>query len=199
MHNKSTNTIALIFLTFAFSIACTQAVLANTTGPSSSDKGSGSKLEAVQDHGATVQAITPGPVPADLIVNANGLEWVYASPCLEGGCSNPSPTNQVGWRYATYAELTQNFPGCSAFTSKCAAQYFDPNYSHCDFSNCDQGLVCSAPGELCANGQPGLEYAETFYVRGEAAPAIPVPVLSMLGVAVLALGLVLLARRRVMI
>lgn len=198
MHNKPTNTIALIFLTFAFSIACTQAVLANTTGPAGSDKGSGAKLEAVQDQGATVQAITPGPVPADLIVSGGGLEWVYASPCQEGGCSNPSPTNQVGWRYATYAELTQNFPGCPAFTNKCAAQYFDPTYSHCDFSNCNEGLVCSAPGQPCANGQsPG--HGETFYVRGEAGPAIPVPVLSVLGVAILILGLVLLARRRVMI
>lgn len=200
MHNKSTNTIALIILTFAFSIACTQAAIASTTGPSTTgvSKGSGSKVEAARDQGSVVQAITPGPVPAEYIVMGGGLEWVYASPCQEGGCSNPSPTNQVGWRYATYAELTQNFPGCPAFTDKCASQYFDPAYDHCDFSNCNEGLVCSAPGQPCANGlSPG--HGETFYVRGEAGPAIPVPVLSVLGVAILILGLVLLARRRVMI
>jgi hypothetical protein len=204
MHKKSTNNIALIFLTFAFSIACTQAVIASTTGPVSSDKGTGSKVEAARDQGAVVQAITPGPVPADLIVIGGGLEWVYASPCEEGGCSDPSPTNQVGWRYATYEELTQQFPTCEAFIRQdesiiCASQYFDPSFSHCDIENCQSGLVCSAPGQLCANGELGPGHGETFYVRGEAGPAIPVPVLSILGVAILVLGLVLLARRRVMI
>jgi len=176
--------------------------MANTTTSSSSNKDRGSNIELVRDQAPKPQAITPGPVPAELIVAGGGLEWVYASPCLEGGCSDASPLNQTGWRYATYQELTQQFPTCEAFVRAdqsiiCASAYFDPIHSHCDISNCREGLVCSDPNELCANGAPGPGHAETFYVRGEAAPAIPVPVLSMAGVAVLALCLVFLARRRV--
>lgn len=205
MCKKSPSISTLIFLAFAFSIACTQAVMASTTAPTGSSKGS--KVEASGEQGPVLQAITPGPVPADLIVSGGGLEWVYASPCVEGGCSNPSPTNQEGWRYATYEELTQQFPTCDAFvrpdnSNICASQYFDPTYTHCDMGDCRSGYVCSEPGELCANGQPTQGYFETFYVRGDAVPptpALPVPVLSTLGVAMLILGLVLFARRRVKI
>lgn len=199
MHNKFPKIIPLYFLVFAFSIACSQSLMASTTGPGNSDKTSGANIELAKDQAAAPQAITPGPVPANLIVTQDGLEWVYASPCVEGGCSNPSPTNQVGWRYATYQELTQHFPGCEAFVDKCGSQYFDPTYSHCDLENCRSGLVCSEPGQLCANGEVAPGHGETFYVMGEAAPAIPVPVFSAIGAAVLILFLILLARRRVMV
>jgi hypothetical protein len=132
------------------------AAVANTTGPG-----------AVSPPADAPQDITPGPVPDDLIVNHAGLDWVWASPCIQGGCSNPDPNNQEGWRFATQEEL-QNAPTCEAFDNgaKCASQYFDPIYSHCDLVNCQANQIGSAPGEPCINGVYS-GFCESFYVRGE--------------------------------
>lgn len=206
MQNKALNTIATTFLIIAISFAGMQAALANTTGPEDFSKESTPSTQRAGDQPPRQQSITPGPVPADVIVSGGGLEWVWASPCEAGGCGNPDPANQVGWRYATFEELTQQFPSCDAFVAQdgsniCASRYFDPNHQHCDLDNCEQGLICSTPGEPCVNGEVGVGYGETFYVRGESiiVPAVPVPVMSTLGVAVLILGLVLLMRRRVVL
>jgi hypothetical protein len=93
------------------------------------------------------QDILPGPVPEELVVNFNGLDWVWASPC-NGGCSTPEPTNQEGWRHATDQEL-QNAPACSAFVRqdgsiRCASGYFDPNFPNtCNLGDCNGGWVSS--------------------------------------------------------
>ena len=116
-----------------------------------------------------IEGLTPGPVPDELVVNFNGLDWVWASPCIHGGCSNPDPANQEGWRYATDEEL-QNAPACSAFGTAadtlCASPYFDPTHSHCDYNDCESGRVGSAQGQACISGET-LPWCESWYVRGE--------------------------------
>lgn len=143
-------------------------------------------------------AIVEGPVPDDLIVSDGGLDWVWASPC-NGGCSSPDPDNQEGWRFATDEEL-QLFPGCAAFgvapTHLCAAEYFDPTFTHCDYNDCLAGFVASSPFQTALNGE--IEgNAESFFVRGETAPAIPVPSMSHWAIILLAISIALLSVFRI--
>ena len=109
----------------------------------------------------------PGPVPDELIVTEGGLKWVWASPCIQGGCSDPDPGFQEGWRFATDDELAAR-PACDAFqrpdlTTRCASPYFDPTHSHCDYDDCLIGAVASAPGQICFQGAPNGA-CESWYV-----------------------------------
>jgi hypothetical protein len=134
-----------------------------TTGPGVADAADSGPVSGIQ-------GLIPGPVPDELVVDFNGLDWVWASPCIHGGCSNPDPANQEGWRYATDEEL-QNSPACDAFirvdsSLRCSSPYFDPTFDHCDLINCEQGAVGSAEGQPCINGEIA-GHCESFYVRGE--------------------------------
>lgn len=116
-----------------------------------------------------IESVLAGPVPTDLIVTHNGLEWVYASPC-SGGCSQPDPSFQStgSWRFATDTEL-ENRPDwhdfapngyqnpCSTPFCRCAAAYFDPIHTHCDLRQYRQGLVTSQ--------HESFGFLETVYVR----------------------------------
>lgn len=113
-------------------------------------------------------SLLPGPVPEELHVSSGGLEWVWASPC-NGGCSEPQPTNQVGYRFATLTELLTKAPSCAQFlrpdnSIKCASAFFDPTFIHCDFGDCQIGAVASEPFGI---GIWGLRNgnAESWYVR----------------------------------
>ncbi len=126
----------------------------------------------------------PGPVPQELIVVHDGLEWVWASPC-SGLCSVPLPTYQDGWRYAT-GEEWESRPEPTDFlnpegTVKCAAAYFDPVWQHCDWDDAVEGQITSL-----LDG----ERHESWFVRGGARDTgVPEPTsLVLVGSGLLALA-----------
>ncbi len=198
MKNK-TNSILIIFI-FTMMMVLGMAAAADSTHPGNSAANKAtSKLESSGDPSPKPEAITPGPVPEELIISGDGgLEWVWASPC-NGGCGQPDPNNQEGWRFATDEEL-QLFPGCDAFKAQdqstlCGSEYFDPDHTHCDFSNCVDGWVCSSPFQTCLNGQSDGN-AESFFIRGEVKstpPALPVPTLSQWALILLMVTIALLS------
>jgi hypothetical protein len=110
--------------------------------------------------------------PPSLIVNAGGLEWVYASPCDSSGDNRcGSVTLHNDFQFATNEQWTKSFANynelAAAFkpngTVLCAAAYFSNEYNHCDFSNVQQGLIWNSP--IAAPGGAYTGYGETFLVR----------------------------------
>ena len=96
------------------------------------------------------------PVPAHVIVTHNGLEWVWASPCLQGGCTPGINVGLDRFVYATPAQWALR-PRPEAFIGRCAAPWFDQTHDHCDLSD----WVVSAPFIL---GQNRLTW-DTMLVR----------------------------------
>lgn len=152
----------------------------------------GAALITGQAGAATLLGQTPA---ASVIVDAGGLEWVWASPCAPGGCSNIQLHD--GFGYATDAQWNASFTSLSALaaaftngdgSNKCASTYFDVTYDHCDMINIVQGQVWHSP----LSSQPDVSFAETFLVRASAVPETDSVVLMLAGVAALAA----LARRR---
>jgi hypothetical protein len=81
----------------------------------------------------------------------------------------PSPTNQVGYRFATLDEIRFKSPSCGQFlrsdlSIKCASAYFDPIFRHCDFRDCVLGIVSSEPFGITKRGLTDGN-AESWYVR----------------------------------
>ncbi|QXC28460.1 PKD domain-containing protein [Aeromonas sp. FDAARGOS 1409] len=70
-------------------------------------------------------------VPASVIVLHNGLEWVWASPCAQGGCTAGIDVGHDGFVFATAAQWALR-PPVAAFTGKCASPWFDHTWDHCD-------------------------------------------------------------------
>jgi HYR domain len=145
-------------------------------------KGPGETTKITQS--ITTQAI-PGPVPEDAIVRFAGLDWVWASPC-SGGCSQPSPSFQPGFRFATADEFANKpdfhlflngspdtanlcvYPAC-----KCAAQWFDPFRTFCNPVDARAGFITSEPN--------GLSW-ESWYVRDVAVNNTPPTITAEIGV-----------------
>ena len=153
-------------------------------------------LFATQAGAASLLGQTPD---ASVIVDVGGLEWVYASPCAPGGCSNVQLHD--GFTFATDAQWNASFGSIAslvaAFTNadsstKCASTYFDVTYDHCDIGDAANGYIWHSPLAPDAfHGDHGQ--AETFLVRGAAVVPEPGSVLLMLsGIAALAL----VSRRR---
>ena len=80
------------------------------------------------------------PVPSHVIVTHNDLEWVWASPCLQGGCTTGINVGHDGFVYATPAQWALR-PPARAFVGKCAAPWFDQTHDQCDLAD----WVTSAP------------------------------------------------------
>jgi hypothetical protein len=142
------------------------------------------------------RAVTLAAVPDNLIVNHSGLEWVCASPC-SGGCSTIDFSFQgpLGWRFATEAEFLLH-PVLDSFVDalqpsgyKCAAEYFDSDYIHCDPSDFENGALTSLPND---------DSWDTLLVRDQlGATAIPVPAaLPLLLSGLLGLGALGVRRRK---
>ncbi len=159
-------------LPFAFALAALtgcgqQAVPTNATG------GDG----AVQ---LKSQASQLGlPVPESVIVSQDGLEWVYASPCADGGYSSILVGHE-GFGYATEAQWAKR-PPVSAFSSKCAAPWFDKVHNHCDFGNLEVNLYGSAPtgGLPTATGEAMNGFSDTLLVRTPSTPDATKPVATL--------------------
>jgi hypothetical protein len=80
------------------------------------------------------------PVPQRVIVTHNELEWVWASPCLQGGCTPGILVGHDRFVYATPAQWARR-PSAEAFIGKYAVPWFDQTHDHCDLSD----RVVSAP------------------------------------------------------
>jgi hypothetical protein len=105
------------------------------------------------------------PVPSNYIVTANGLDWVYVSPCSFPGCTAGIAVGKDGFQYATPAQWAQR-PPVSAFqnTGLCASRWFDYTWDHCDYSDASSGYLGSGP----TGGPPPASnsgYSETWLVR----------------------------------
>lgn len=141
-----------------------------------------------------------GPVPPEVIVNAGGLEWVWASPCAPTGPScGADIVGENGFRLATIdewlASFTDNIDLYNQFEggAKCASPYFSSGWTHCDPSDVLAGYVWGAPPPISNGlGFNDNPLAEGFLVRG--ASGVPEPsTLSLFG---LALATVVAWRRR---
>lgn len=143
------------------------------------------------------------PVDPMQIVNYQGLDWVWASPCggdVNNSCAPIDFSYQaaLGWRLPTATEVTLHIASdISAFVNAfktaggyaCASAWFNNQYSHCDVGDAQGGYIWN----LGPNNQPGgyNGYAsETFAVRGMVSP-VPVPAgMALLGLGLAALGAV---------
>lgn len=86
------------------------------------------------------------PVPSSLIVTHNGLEWVWASPCADNGCTANMLIGHDGFGFATLDQWVLR-PPVSAFggpfegdAGKCASPYFDQRWNHCDWNDARRGF-----------------------------------------------------------
>jgi hypothetical protein len=134
------------------------------------------------------------PVPAEMIVTKDGLEWVWASPCALNGCTTGISVGKDGFNYATQAQWAQR-PAIADFgvpktsptsEGKCAAPWFDASFEHCDGTDpydrelSSEGAYGSAPLQGMPAGDSGNQpmegFFETWLVRVASPPATEGPV-----------------------
>ncbi|MEZ5529218.1 MAG: hypothetical protein R3E57_04645 [Porticoccaceae bacterium] len=147
---------------------------------------------------SSAYAYLAGPLPADTYVQANGLDWTWASPwgTIYEGTKFAAPTAHEGWRYATVTELEYLFNnlvdvflnGGSPIQS---VLYWDLDgtSTHVDTGDLIGGYIMS--GDNYFNDSCFNNVCEVFYVRGgDIGNSIPAPgTLTLLCIGLLAFGL----------
>ncbi len=107
------------------------------------------------------------PVPDSVIVESNGLEWVWASPCTLNGCTTGIDVGHDGFEFATDAQWELR-PPVEAFLDplKCASPWFDHRWNNCDVGDALDGYYGSSPDwTVGPNGGQRDPKAETWLVR----------------------------------
>jgi hypothetical protein len=128
-----------------------------------------------------------GQAPHQLvIVNAGGLEWVWASPCAgeQPSCDGKGDLGDVlhhGFGFASPEQWNASFASLSALDSAfnpaggqlCAATYFSQDWDHCNTGDLRGGFVWHSPlaptGTERNNGS-----SETFLVRVSDPVIVPI-------------------------
>ncbi len=131
----------------------------------------------------TDQAHPDDPVPPEVIVTHDGLEWVWASPCALNGCTSGILVGKDGFGFASQAEWARRPPASAFYTgdpsapdegAKCAAPWFDLSYNYCDWEDPTYGAYGSAPRRGLPAGHDGNypmpSYGDTWLVRTPSAP-----------------------------
>lgn len=127
-------------------------------------------LFASQAQAASLLGQAPDPA---LIVNAGGLEWVYAGPCAGQSPSCGVVQLHSGFSFATNSQWSLSFASLTdlitAFTlptggPRCAASYFNTIYDHCDLGDTQSGYIWNSPLAASA-AHASNSAAETFLVR----------------------------------
>ncbi len=163
---------------------------------------------AASDYFVADLAPASGPLlgqtpPANLIVQAGGLDWVWAAPCapIQPSCDPGGVVFHDGFGIPTAAQWTNSWPSLAALVAAftpgggqlCASPYFSTSYSHCDSGDLIEGAIWHAPAPI------GLEFtddpaAESFLVRGAVA-AVPEP--ATIGLVLTGLALAFRVRRKI--
>jgi hypothetical protein len=145
-----------------------------------------SALIATGASGAAHASLVLTPLTSADYITVGALDWAWAAP-IRSQFFNSNVLSQAslheGWREATDLEWATR-PTAGAFGGKCAAQYWNTIYTHCDFSD------TVAQHWVAGSGNP----ADLWYVRSqEAVGSVPEPTApALIGVALLGL----LAARR---
>src|SRR5664279_3593148 len=116
-------------------------------------------------------------VPSNLIVNAGGLQWVWAAPCapIEPSCnaSGHDLTLAYGFTIPTTAEWLASFTDTAAVYTAfnitngflCASSYFDSGWTNCDSGDMAAGYLWGAPLGI-GNSDANNPASEALLVRG---------------------------------